>query len=97
MSAAAVIMRRQKQIVRRFRDADATIARRARTLDELGMRSHWIFRHMAKKGVFVPVGSDRWYLDQIALEEFEARQWRRFLIFIGVFAIAFGLLLLFRC
>lgn len=96
MSAAAIIMRRQKQIIRRFRDAGATSPRTARSLDELGMRSHWIFRHMARKGVFVLIPPNRWYMSLEALAGFERRQWRRFTIFIGTCALALMLLLLFR-
>lgn len=95
MSAAAIIMYRQQQIVRRFRDAGVTGPEAARSLDELGIPSHWIFRYMARKGVFVAIHPSRWYLDLVALREFERRQRRRFNIFIGICALAFIVLLLF--
>lgn len=60
------------------------------------MRTHWIFRHMACKGVFVAVQPDRWYLDLEALAAFQRHQWRRFLIFIGVGALGLVVRLLFR-
>jgi hypothetical protein len=96
MRAASIILHRQDQIVRRFREAGVTDRTAARSLSELGMRSHWILRHMARKRVFVSVHPDRWFLDLEALAAFERRQWRRFVIFIGVGAAAFILLLLFR-
>lgn len=94
MSAAAIIMHRQRQFVRRFRDAGATSPATARSLDDLGMQTHWIFRRMAREGVFRSVHPDRWYLDASAWERFEQRQWQRLVTFIVVSAIAFILLLL---
>jgi hypothetical protein len=94
MSAAAIIMHRQKQMVRRFRDAGVASPTSARSLTELGMRSNWIFRRTGRKGVFVSVQPARWYLDVEVLTELEQRQWRRFLIFIMICATALILLLL---
>jgi hypothetical protein len=94
MSAAAVIIYRQRQFVIRFLEAGATSPATARSLDDLDMRTHWIFRRMARAGVFLEVSPDRWYLDTAGWHKFEQRQKRRVVRFIGVFAIAFILVLL---
>lgn len=66
MSATTIIIHRQRQFVQRFLDVGATSPATAHSLDELGVRAHWIFRRMARKGVFVAVPPDRWHLDVAA-------------------------------
>jgi hypothetical protein len=43
--------------------------------DGIGCRQHWIFRGLVSRGVFVPVGDGRFYLDMDAATEF--KRWRR--------------------
>lgn len=95
MSAAAVIIYRQRQFVIRFLEAGATSPATARGLSELGLRTHWIFRRLARRGVFREVHPDRWYIDTAAWHRFEHGQRQRLLIFaFFAFAAAFVLLLI---
>ena len=96
MNPAPIILRRQGQIVRRFREAEVTSPRAARALDELGIQSSWLFRRMARKGIFVAVSPDRWYLDLEVLAEFERRRRRWFLIVMGACMVLLIALLLLR-
>ncbi|MDX2199599.1 MAG: hypothetical protein SF069_11590 [Phycisphaerae bacterium] len=96
MSAAAIITLRQKQLIGRFRDAGATSPRTARSLDDLGLSSHRIFRRMARHGVFVAAPPDRWYLDLEALAQYERRQWRWFMIIMVICALTLIALLSLR-
>ncbi len=94
MSAAAVIIYRQRQFVIRFLEVGATSPATARSLDDLGMRTHWVFRRMARQGVFLQASPDRWYFDPAGWQRFERRQRQRVVTFIGVFAIGLILFLL---
>lgn len=96
MSGGAVILIRQKRYVRCFRAAGAVEPARGRTLAELGVRSNWIFRHMARHGVFVQAPTGRWYLDEDAYRRFVARRYRRMAIFAAVAALVLFVLMLFR-
>lgn len=95
MGAAAIILRRQRQLVEAFRNAGATSAGRACTPEELGQRSRLPFRRLAMHGVFVRVhgaGSDgdRWYLDELAWRRFRERQRRLGLAILLVIVVAGG-------
>ena len=94
MSAAAVIAIRRKRLVHAFREAGATEASRAVTLEQLGQRRSWIFDQMAGHGVFLAVagGSDRYFMNEAAAEAFLAARRRRALIIAGVLLLAFLLM-----
>ncbi len=77
MSAAAVIMLRRKKFIRRFAELDATSADKAIPFDKVGMRRSWVFDQMLDRGVFVPVGEDRLYMNEQAAAAFLAAQRRR--------------------
>ena len=85
MSAGAVIIIRQNQLIRAFREADAMDAENAVTLASLGKSETWIFRRMCDAGVFVAVGDGRYYLSAEGAETFIVRRWRRISVSIGVF------------
>lgn len=89
MSAGAVIIIRQNQLIRSFREADAVDAENAVTLASLGKSETWIFRRMCDAGVFVAVGDGRYYLSAEGAEAFVARRWRRILVFLGIFLALF--------
>jgi hypothetical protein len=80
MSAALIIMSHQRDLADRFRDAEATSAGEAKSLSEIGIDTSVIFSRMSARGVFVPVGSERWWFDAAAWERFERRQGRRMLL-----------------
>jgi uncharacterized membrane-anchored protein len=91
MNGQYVIIK-QNQYMRVFRKADATNPGQARTLAALGLHESAIFRRMVDKGVFVSTGSDAYYMNQDAAEDFIAARRRRALL--AMAAVLIGLLLL---
>ena len=94
MSAAAVINLRRKRFIRRFRERGATAANCAIAFADVGMRRSWVFEQMVSRGVFVPVGHDRYYLNEQAAGEFLAAQRRRALIVTAILLVVFVIVIL---
>lgn len=63
-AAAAVIMRRQRDIVETFRAAHATSAETARGTGELGLDENHIFHGLIRRAVIRPTSDGRYYLDE---------------------------------
>jgi uncharacterized membrane-anchored protein len=91
MNGQYVIIK-QNQYMRIFRKAGATDPGQASTLAALGLRETAIFRRMVDKGVFVSTGSDAYYMNQDAAEDFVAARRKRALLALA--AVLIGLLLL---
>jgi hypothetical protein len=89
MSAAAVIILRRKKFLRRFAELGATSEDTAVSFSEIGMRRSWIFNRMVSDGVFVGVGQDRFYMDEVAAGFFLRAQRRRVLVGTGVLLVVF--------
>jgi len=87
MSAAAVIAIRRRRIVEQFRQAGATDASHAVTLESLEVRPSWIFDQMVRNGIFTAVGGDHYFMNEQAATEFLRQKRAR--------AIAIGALMLF--
>ena len=88
MSAAAVIVARQNNLIRRFREAGATAPNFARSPKDLGCRNSWIFRRLVTRGVFVETKPGRYYVDEVAAENFVRVRRAKAL---GMLAIVLGL------
>jgi hypothetical protein len=80
MSAALIIMNRQRDLVDRFRDAGATSPGAAKSLSEIGVESSFMFSRMSSRGVFVQAGGDRWWFDAAAWNRYRDRQWKRLVV-----------------
>jgi len=90
MSSEAYVIIKQNQYLRKFREAGATDAARARPLGELGVKPDRIFRRMADRDVFragrLP---ETYYLDESAAEEFvDARRRRIFYMMVLMLVLA---------
>lgn len=98
MSAAAVIARRRRRLIRKFREAGATDPGHTTTPEMLGERHSWVFDQLVRRGVFQSVPDGTYYLDEPAADEFQRRQRARALVItlvmllVFVFLWAFGLL-----
>ncbi len=68
--SGAVIILKQNRLMRSFAKEGATDPSHSVTLEELGFRESWVFRRMVKRGVFVAIGSGRYYLDEEAAQQF---------------------------
>ena len=89
MSAAAVIIIRRKKFIRRFTEEGATAPEKAILFAEVGMRRSWIFDQMVRRGVFVSIGQDRFYMNEQAAEAFLRAQRRRAWTIGGVLILLF--------
>ena len=63
-AVAAMVARKQRDIVHVYRDAGATTAARARTPDDLGMDRDRIFDGLIDRAVIRESGDGRYYLDE---------------------------------
>ncbi len=61
---------------------------------DLGMRRSWVFDQMVSRGVFVPVGLDRYYMSCPAAQAFLAAQRRRALVVTMILVVVFLIVLL---
>lgn len=89
MSAAVLIMRRQRQFIRGFAERGATCPDKAVPFADLGMGRSWIFDRLVGRGVFVEVGSNRFYLDEQAAQGFLRKQRRRALTITSILVVLF--------
>lgn len=94
MSAAAVMILRRKQLIRRFAERGATSPDTAMSFAELGVRRSRIFEQMLAPGVFVGVEADRYYLNQEAAQAFLEAQRRRTVVVAGIMFVLFVVMLL---
>ena len=63
-AAAAVIQRKEREIVNTFRGAGATSADRARDPSELGVAKHLAFERLTRRAVLREAGAGKYYLDE---------------------------------
>jgi hypothetical protein len=73
--------------MRRFHVADALQPDRARTLVELGQRESLVFNYLCLRGVIIPAGSGRYYLDPIREQDFRRRRFQ-FVLIVLVFGLS---------
>jgi hypothetical protein len=94
MSAAVVILK-QNKLMRRFASVGATNPATAKVPEDIGCRQRWIFRRMVSRGVFVPVGDGRFYMDIDAAAEFKRRRRARLLLWaLALVAVAMAVFLI---
>ena len=65
-AAAAVIVRKEKEIVNIFRGAGAMSAERARDPEQLGVHQHLAFHRLVQRAVLRNAGDGRFYLDEMS-------------------------------
>lgn len=92
MSAAAVIVRRRKRLVRRFREAGAVDAAHAVTLRQAGVQRSWIFEQMIEHGAFIATEDGRYFLNEAAAQAFMAARRKQALIVGGILSLVFVLI-----
>jgi hypothetical protein len=72
--AVAAIIVITNGILNAFKKNDALSPDRAKTKDELHIRSRWIFNRLVSKGVIKQVSGDRYYVDLQAQERYLRRR-----------------------
>lgn len=63
-TAAAVLIRKEKDVVEAYRRAGATEPAAARTPDDLGLHHRVAFNVLVRRAVLCDVGGGRYYLDE---------------------------------
>jgi hypothetical protein len=92
-TAIAVMVRREKDIIRAFQGAGALSARTAKPMGALGLEESRHFERLRGKGVIRPGEPGTWYVDQTAWDTHQATRRRIALVLLAVigFALALGL------
>lgn len=85
------IMARQRRILRKFEQAGASEAARARTQAELGIGDSHLFGRLVKAGVLVGASEGRYYLDAEGLARWHHR--RRIGVLVAVGIVVVGVLI----
>ena len=88
MSAAAIVLK-QNRLMRNFRAAGATSPATARTPEDIGCRQGWIFRRMIARGVLVPAGNGKFYMNEDAARAFVQRRRLKALVALAVVLVVF--------
>ena len=92
-AAAAIIIKREKDLVEPFRRARATNPQAAQSSDALGVEEgNFIWRRLVDSAVIRPGAAGAYYLDEPSWEALGRRR-RRVAVIVGVAAVALGLLL----
>ena len=86
--SAAIIIRLQNRFMRRFREAGAITQDRAIPISAIGMHRSWVFDRMVRRGVFVHVGDDRYFMEEPQAATFVVLRRRRMLIWLLVVMLA---------
>lgn len=94
-AAAAIIIKREKDLVEHFRNAGATSPQRAQTPGALGVEDdNMIWRILVDRAVIREEAAGAYYLDEPSWEALGRRR-RRMAIVVGGFAIALALFFFF--
>lgn len=94
MNAGAVIAAQQRKAVAAFRQHACTSPESARPLEELNVRRNFAIRALIRRGVFLEVDSNRYWLDEEAWESLCAQRRKLVLWLLVAMAITIAILLL---
>ena len=86
-AAAAILIRKEKDIVELYRRASATSVATARTPDDLGIHHRVPFKVLVRRAVLRDAGGDRFYLDEARWQALQVRR-RRMAVGVLVLMIA---------
>jgi hypothetical protein len=89
-AAAAIILRRERDIVQVYRGAGATDARTARTPDDLGVERRLPFGMLVRHAVLRDAGDGRYYLDEPSWEALRRMRHRLVVIMLLIVAVLFA-------
>jgi hypothetical protein len=89
----AAVMARQRRILRKFEEAGADRAERARAPGELEIRDTHLFGRLVRSGVLATVDGSRYFVSAEGLARWRRR--RRVAVLVSAALVAIGLLLAF--
>jgi hypothetical protein len=94
-AAAAIIIKREKDLVEHFRRAGATTPQAAQSPDELGVEDDNLIWRILVKGAVIRTGSDgTYYLDEPSWEALGRRR-RRLAVIIAIAFVAIAIAVFF--
>ena len=93
-AAAAIIIRREKDLIEHFRRAGATSPQTAQSPATLGVEENFIWRQLVDAAVIRTGASGAYYFDELSWEAIGRRR-RRVAIVVGLAALVVGLALYF--
>lgn len=83
-AAAAVILRKEHDVVASFRGAGATTPDRARSPEELGLDRHLVFHRLVTRAVLREATAGRYYLDEPSWTALRTIRRRLIMVFLVV-------------
>ena len=90
-AAAAVIIRKERELVEHFMAAGAVAPSSARSSSDLGVHERFAWMRLIERGVIREAGPGRYYFDEptwVALRRRRRRLALVLIIFVAVFAVA---------
>ena len=87
MVAAARLRRVERRAIERLQAAGATSSERAILLENGGAISGFVYRRLANAHAIVPVGNDRYYLDDAGYRAFRGRRRQRGMVVLALLVI----------
>lgn len=87
-AAAAIIIRKEKEIVRAFRSAGATTAAKSASTSELGVHERMPFRILRWREVIRETTPGRYYLDEAAWARMSKRRKQMLVVAIAFVVLA---------
>ena len=86
-AVAAVIIRRERELVDLFRSAGATTAATAKSLDEVGVEQAWPLSRLRRRAIVREASPGRYYLDEEVWEAIRGIRQRMAIIVLGIVAL----------
>ena len=87
LSIILIVVIRQKFLLNKFRNSNATAANTAKTLEELNVSRRWMFNRLLMREVIIDVNG-KYYLDEQNLKELRTKKARILLPLVFLILIA---------
>jgi hypothetical protein len=86
---AVIVVVRFKKLINKFRESGTTSPRTAKTLADLNIYPRRMFNRLLRRGVINEAGSERYYLNEGNLDEYNQVRRIRVMIIFGVLILLF--------
>ncbi|MFT5284985.1 MAG: hypothetical protein ACI8TQ_001146 [Planctomycetota bacterium] len=91
MSAGSMIIAKQNQAMRKFREAGAISPECAETLDDLKLSKSRVFKVLLAQGVFQETPEHSYWINLRSAKTFVARRRNRLMLLLLIVAVSFGI------
>jgi hypothetical protein len=83
-AVAAIVVRRQRDMVQTYRGVNATSPERAREPGEIGLEQDMIFKGLVRRAVLRDAGGGRYYLDEPSWQALRRTRHRLALVILAI-------------